>query len=100
MRAKKAIAWAAMSLAAAGGLVATTAGSATADPGTCGVRNYDGPTDHPHTMTYIVRNKCSRAVKMKIKVGGQWLHCKTVPANGYAGWTTVRIDQHWSIGYC
>jgi hypothetical protein len=76
-----------------------TASPAQADPGSCAVRHatdFDG-----WRSIYVVRNQCGASIRVRIYLGSSWpLSCQTVPARGYATWTSLRYYPNWYIRSC
>lgn len=88
------------SAAMAVALVLLSGGTASADPGTCGVRH---GADASPTWTYIVRNRCTTGYSFKVRAHGKWTGCKHINGAGF-GYFHVNIqytyDPDWIVRVC
>ncbi|GGM47184.1 hypothetical protein ACFFX1_19080 [Dactylosporangium sucinum] len=80
--------------------VAAPGSPAQADSGFCGVRDTGPAVNNNTSFYYVVRNKCAKKWSMRIVVQGHKLYCQSIPAKGYAAWTTIYFDYNWSIQAC
>ncbi|MEU6714595.1 hypothetical protein ABZ897_24265 [Nonomuraea sp. NPDC046802] len=94
----------AVAVAAVALFIPLAPGSASADPGGCGVRN--GTTGGPHGgLLYIVRNQCSFVITVKvwlIQGGGRYSNegCKPIAGKGLGYFHDILITPTWEVHNC
>lgn len=94
-------------VAIVGGIGVAEAGTASADPGFCGVRE-SGPTPVSSPTPggpngfwiYTIHNKCAQAWNMTAVIGGRANFCWSIPPGGSHGYSSIAYDSNWRASTC